>query len=173
MSRLVAFCLSVLFLCLPAAAEKRLLVHEGPAMVFEDYNEMAAKLDDPNIVRVYDIDNDGKTHWESNGPSNLCVCIEFLALCMQILESLPRGHAALADQLRRAAMSIPLNIAEAEGRTGGADKARTYAIARGSAMECAAILDVCKTLRLVEEPAYQRGDELLGRAVSMLTKLCR
>ena len=32
-----------------AAAEKRLLVHEGPAMVFEDYNEMAAKLDDPNL----------------------------------------------------------------------------------------------------------------------------
>jgi four helix bundle protein len=43
-------------------------------------------------------------------------------------------------------MSIPLNIAEAEGRTGDADKARTYAIARGSAMECAAILDVLKVL---------------------------
>ena len=32
-----------------AAAQKDLLVHEGPAMVFEDYNEMAAKLDDPDL----------------------------------------------------------------------------------------------------------------------------
>jgi four helix bundle protein len=45
-----------------------------------------------------------------------CV-IDFLALCTPLLESLPRDTSALADQLRRAAMSIPLNIAEAEGRT--------------------------------------------------------
>ncbi|MBL8696751.1 MAG: dihydroxy-acid dehydratase [Alphaproteobacteria bacterium] len=32
-----------------AAAEKRLLVHEGPAIAFEDYNDMAARLDDPNL----------------------------------------------------------------------------------------------------------------------------
>ena len=99
--------------------------------------------------------------------------IDFLALVSPLLEDLPRGHAALADQLRRAAMSIPLNIAEAEGRTGGADKARTYAIARGSAMECAAILDVYSTLGLIEEPEHHRGSELLGRVVAMLTKLCR
>ncbi len=99
--------------------------------------------------------------------------IEFLALCSPLLDGLPRGQAALADQLRRAAMSIPLNIAEAEGRTGGADKARTYAIARGSAMECAAIFDVYRTLDLIDEPAYRRGSELLGRVVAMLTKLCR
>ena len=99
--------------------------------------------------------------------------IDFLALCTPLLESLPRGTSALADQLRRAAMSVPLNIAEAEGRTGAADKARTYAIARGSAMECAAILDVHRVLGLIEEPTHQRGSELLNRVVSMLTKLCR
>src|SRR5437762_14375031 len=81
--------------------------------------------------------------------------IEFVALCAPLVDGLPRGHAALSDQLRRAAMSIPLNIAEAEGRTGSADKARTYAIARGSAMECAAILDVCWTLRVIEETVHR------------------
>lgn len=99
--------------------------------------------------------------------------IDFLALAAPLLDDLPRGNAALADQLRRAAVSIPLNIAEAEGRTGAADKARTYAIARGSAMECAAILDVCRTVGLVEEPTHRQGSELLGRVVTMLTKLCR
>jgi len=99
--------------------------------------------------------------------------IDFVALCVPFLDGLPRGHAALADQLRRAAMSIPLNIAEAEGRTGSADKARTYAIARGSAMECAAIFDVLRTLALIDDAAHRRGNELLDRVVSMLTRLCR
>ncbi|HYS09833.1 MAG TPA: four helix bundle protein, partial [Myxococcales bacterium] len=62
------------------------------------------------------------------------------------------------DQLRRAASSIPLNIAEAAGRTGQADAARTYAIARGSAMECAAVLDALFVLKAVDATTKQRGD---------------
>ena len=38
----------------------------------------------------------------------------------KITDEMPRGHASLADQLRRAATSIPLNIGEAQGRTGNA-----------------------------------------------------
>jgi four helix bundle protein len=52
------------------------------------------------------------------------------------------GQGDLRDQLRRASSSIPLNIAEASGKTGRADRAHFHAIARGSALECAAILDV-------------------------------
>ena len=33
----------------PAAAEARLLVHRGPAIVFSDYNDMAARIDDPAL----------------------------------------------------------------------------------------------------------------------------
>ena len=64
-------------------------------------------------------------------------------------------------------------IAEAAGRTGAADAARTYAIARGSAMECAAILDALGTLKIIDPARRQRGLELLERIVAMLTKLCR
>ena len=38
--------------------------------------------------------------------------IEFLARSVSLPEVLPRGHAVLADPLRRAALSVPLNIAE-------------------------------------------------------------
>ena len=99
--------------------------------------------------------------------------IAFLALTANLSTELPRGNAALLDQLRRAATSITLNIAEAAGRTGAADAARTYAIARGSAIACAADLDALLVLKLVEAKTHQRGCELLARIVAMLTKLCR
>ena len=99
--------------------------------------------------------------------------IEFLALVMEISRAVPRGYSEPIDQLRRAALSVPLNIGEAAGRTGPADAQRTFAIARGSAMECAAVLDALKVMDIVAEPLHHRGTELLERTVAMLTKLCR
>ena len=85
----------------------------------------------------------------------------------------PRGLSHLIDQLRRAALSVPLNIAEAAGRTGAADAARHYAIARGSAMECAAIMDSLQVLGLLDEPKHAQAIELISRIVATSTKLCR
>ncbi|UJR87202.1 four helix bundle protein [Sandaracinus amylolyticus] len=99
--------------------------------------------------------------------------IEFLALAVEVAARVPRGYAHLADQLRRAATSSPLNIAEAAGRTSDAEAARHYAIARGSAMECAAVLDALKVLSAIDQTRYARGMDLLEREVAMLTKLCR
>ena len=48
----------------------------------------------------------------------------FASLAFQILEGLPRGHNALANQLRRAALSIPLHIAEGAGKPCPEDRAR-------------------------------------------------
>ncbi len=99
--------------------------------------------------------------------------VEFLALTAELMPEVPRGHAPLVDQLRRAATSIPLNIAEAAGRTGEADAARAYAIARGSTMECAAVLDALVVLKLIDREKQERGMALLERIVAMLTKLWR
>ena len=59
--------------------------------------------------------------------------IEFLALSAGLFEAIPRGYAFLTDQLKRASLSIPLNIAEGYGKRGDKDRSRFYDIARGSA----------------------------------------
>ena len=99
--------------------------------------------------------------------------IDFVALSDHIVERLPRGRAYLADQLQRAATSIPLNIAEGAGEYSSNEKARFYRMARRSATECAAVLDVCRCLALLEESSFLSGRELLLRIVAMLTGMTR
>ncbi len=100
------------------------------------------------------------------------VSIEFLALVVNIVEEIPKGNASIIDQLKRAAFSVPLNIAEGSGKSSKVDKQRFYSIARGSAMECGAILDVCNVLKVIHLSKYEAGKNLLVRIVGMLTKLC-
>ena len=97
--------------------------------------------------------------------------IEFLALVLDVINALPKGHAELADQLLRAAQSQPRNIAEGAGRRTAVDQARFYTHARGSAMESAAALDTMRVMKLVDEATYSRGIDLLEGIVAMLTKM--
>jgi len=99
--------------------------------------------------------------------------VRFLPLAAGIADSLPPRYAAMAEQLRRASLSIPLNIAEGSGKTTGPDQRRFYAIARGSAMECAAIMDACCALSLIESSRAEDADQLLLSAVRMLSRVCR
>ena len=99
--------------------------------------------------------------------------IEHLAFVFKSIPSIPRGYSALVDQWRRAAMSVPLNIAEAVGKTSDADRNNRYAIARGEAMECGAIIDVVRLLDVVPEPELTAAKRLLTRVVEMLSRMCR
>jgi four helix bundle protein len=96
--------------------------------------------------------------------------IQFLVLSTSLAGRVPRGYAELSDQLRRAALSVPLNIAEGSGK-GDRDAARYYRIARGSALECVAILDAMEALGFAESTEVAGGRVLLERVVAMLTKL--
>jgi len=95
---------------------------------------------------------------------------EFLGLAFQIVANLPPGYGFLSDQLKRAALSIPLNIAEGSGKRGYREQGRFYQIARGSAAECGAILDAIATLRLANLD-LAKGKQLLYRIVCMLSKM--
>ena len=101
------------------------------------------------------------------------VAIDFIVLANDVAERLPRGRAYVADQLQRAGTSISLNIAEGAGEFSSKEKARFYRMAKRSATECAAILDVCSKLELAEKDAVNTGRELLLRIVAMLTQIVR
>jgi four helix bundle protein len=101
------------------------------------------------------------------------IAIEFVLLADEMIEHLPRGRAYLSDQLQRAALSIPLNIAEGAGEYATDEKIRFYRMAKRSATECAGILDVCRRLELIGENQYVKGRELLIRIVSMLIKMAQ
>jgi four helix bundle protein len=104
------------------------------------------------------------------------VAIAFAELSHPMAKRLPRTKGQLGDQLERATESIVLRIAEAAGcELKSADQKRHFRAARGSAMECAAILDVCR-IRGIGTPAQlAEGRQLLLRLVQMLSRLagCR
>ena len=83
-----------------------------------------------------------------------------------------RGAADLRDQLLRACESIVLNIAEGSGRFSIDDKRRFYRIASGSAMECAAALELLQSRSILSDLGYQARRDLLIRIVQMLYRLC-
>ena len=82
-----------------------------------------------------------------------------------------RLSGPLRDQLDRASLSTLLNVAEGVGRTQPGDKARFYAISRGSASECAALVDVLRARGLAEASLCTQARTLLVRIVQMTTGL--
>lgn len=100
---------------------------------------------------------------------------ESIAFCGWVGEFLDAvsGKTAAKDQLDRASTSIPLNIAEGNGKFSGRDRARFLEMARGSALECAACLDVLVARRLTIAESITPAKEQLARIVQMLIGLLR
>ncbi|SRR6266571_1740564 len=100
------------------------------------------------------------------------LAVQFQTLATQLV---PRQRgvllATLRDQLDRASVSIALNIAEGAGRFAPLDKARFYSIARGSATECGALLDLLLARHLVTTSLHREARNLIVRIVQMLTRL--
>src|SRR3989338_8848003 len=80
---------------------------------------------------------------------------------------------SLLDQLSRAALSIPLNIAEGNGRWHLADKRQFFWIARGSVFECVPIIEVMKTREIIQNGVYSTHRETLAELGKMLSGLIK
>jgi len=75
------------------------------------------------------------------------------------------------DQLRRAAFSIILNIAEGSGRFTKPDKRNFYVIARGSVFECVAVLDYLKDMSMISNEEFDVHYSKLEELSKMLYSL--
>src|SRR5947208_16492736 len=93
---------------------------------------------------------------------------EAIAFCGWVGDLLAEvaAKASAKDQLDRASTSIPLNIAEGNGKFYNADRASFIVLARGSALECAARLDVlrCESLSRRRELS-RRKSNLSGSSI--------
>lgn len=97
--------------------------------------------------------------------------IAYVAFSHRIAKTLGGINRPAQDQWLRAAQSIPLNIAEGNGKQSLKDKNRFFEIARGSALECASIHDVLSVCDALDGESNRRGKSDLKRIVSMLTRL--
>ena len=84
-----------------------------------------------------------------------------------------RKSLAVRDQLDRASTSISLNLAEGNGKFTGPDRCRFFDISRGSALECAAALDVLMAKGQCDLHEIMPGKESLRRIVSMLVGMIK
>ena len=84
------------------------------------------------------------------------------------LEELAKADRSLADQLRRAASSVVLNIAEGNRRT-GKDRLHFFRIAVGSAAEVRAALEVARVWGMIGVAPAAEAE--LDRLLAMLWKL--
>ena len=75
----------------------------------------------------------------------------------------------LTNQLRRAAVSIALNIAEGSSRT-RKDFAHFLDLSKGSCFECVAVLMICKNQKLINESQYNNLYEQINKIARMISK---
>ena len=98
--------------------------------------------------------------------------LRFVTWATELLERVPK-NLAVHNQLDRASTSIPLNLAEGTAKFTAPDRCRFFDTARGSAVECAACLDVLVAKGVCAAAAVEPGKEVLLGIVSMLMGLLR
>ena len=89
-----------------------------------------------------------------------------------LTKHLPREELfALSDQMRRAAVSIPSNIAEGHGRKARKEFLQFLSIARGSVFELETQLSICVRQRYLTEEQVQNGFHLCEEIGRILTRI--
>jgi four helix bundle protein len=93
-------------------------------------------------------------------------------------EALPKLHQySLGEQLRRAALSVPTNIAEGSGRESPKERAYFYGVAKGSIYECVSLLEMAKLRGFITDEArqihYKEADQIAAILTATITTIRR
>ena len=89
-----------------------------------------------------------------------------------IVKLLPHEETfVLSDQMCRAAISIPSNIAEGQGRDSMKEFIRFLSVARGSLRELSTQLEICERVNYLEQSRTVKAKYLIGEIDKMLNAL--
>ena len=100
--------------------------------------------------------------------------IEFASDIYKVTESFPKSEVyGLTSQLRRAAVSIPSNVAEGAARKSPDERKRFYEIARSSLVEIDTQLEIATRLNYSNEQSIQSHSETMNHLFAMLSNLIK
>lgn len=96
----------------------------------------------------------------------------FVLECYKLTKRLPgEERFGIIAQIRRAALSVHLNISEGASRKSEAERKRFYEIARGSIIEIDAALDIANELNYLDGYDIEQLGSMLLRTFQMISKL--
>ena len=100
--------------------------------------------------------------------------LNFADAMFELADSLPRSYQfSLGEQLRRAALSIPTNVAEGSGRGSPKEQAYLYGVAKGSVYEVVSLLAMVGKRGCLEREAYRQQYQEADEIAAMLSGLAK
>jgi four helix bundle protein len=97
---------------------------------------------------------------------------QLVLLIYKISESFPKSELfGLTSQIRRAAVSVPANIAEGYAAGGKGQFARYLNIAQGSLAEVEYYLILCQDMKTITSDQYEQSEKLRGETGFLLHRL--
>ena len=98
---------------------------------------------------------------------------ELVIFVYQMLELFPESERfALCNQMRRAVVSVPSNIAEGMGRLSDKDQAHFLNMSYGSLMEVYAQADIAHDLKYIDDEMFNQLEEQVDSISKMIQSMC-
>jgi len=91
----------------------------------------------------------------------------------KLTSNFPIKYSRIQGQFIGAAISIPLNIAEGNGRNTTKDKINFYKFAKSSCFECVPLIDICLNLELIDNKKVDQYRQEIKEITSMISGLVK
>ena len=98
---------------------------------------------------------------------------ELVIFVYKMLDLFPEAEKfALCNQMRRAVVSVPSNIAEGMGRLSDKDQAHFLNMSYGSLMEVYAQADIAHDLKYIDDEMFNQLEEQVDSISKMIQSMC-